>query len=548
MDDPVRRAFRFAVGAVVTLAIALRFARLWWGLDEDLWFFDETMWSLRLQAFRQLRWRSFDTTGLGYPTLYQIVGGLGAWAIGLAGWTLQGATAVGWMRTLAATASVLAVLVTMRLGVAMYGRWAGIAAGALLAAAPLEVMQVHYASVEPFLVLATTLVMAASWWLVRRGTLAAAALAGVATGLAIGSKYPGLAFGSAVAWAIGERWWRERALGAAARRAAGAGLAMIASFALACPSCFLHADLLMGFLDRHRMMAAFAAFQGACMVPDAGWWHRPWLYEIVASLPYGMGLPFALLGYAGIGVAVGHRTLADRMVLATLVPYFAYMGASDVVYPRYMLPLFPGLALLAAAALVRAVPPRAAAAVLAVVVAYGVALDVSQLRRFSWDQQAAVAEWLGDRAPLLAPEDRVVAVPAPEPPDPYYKLRRPIQAKGFRVATLGKAKLFDGRPAFFVMPHWLAMTVHRDRRDALLLHRLQQLEAGLAGYRPVLRVPIPPYLQRRFDEAWDPTFAIELWQGAIGFTVYARHDVLPDLQTAEELPPLPPRREAANPD
>jgi hypothetical protein len=105
---------------------------------------------------------------------------------------------------------------------------AGVAAGALQADAPLEVMQVHYASVEPLLVFSTTLVMASSWWLLRRGTLAAAALAGVATGLAAGSKYPGVAFGSAVAWAIVERWWQERSRppAAAPRRTAVAGLAM----------------------------------------------------------------------------------------------------------------------------------------------------------------------------------------------------------------------------------------------------------------------------------------------------------------------------------
>jgi hypothetical protein len=220
------------------------------------------------------------------------------------------------------------------------------------------------------------------------------------------------------------------------------------------------------------------------------------------------------------------------------------MGGSSVVYPRYMLPLFPGLSLLAAAAVTRAARPRAAAVVVAAVVAYGLALSVSQLGRFSWNQQAAVADWLGDRAAVLAPEDRGVAVPALEPPDPYFKLRKPLEAKGFRVATVGKARLFDGRPAFFVMPDWLSMTTHRDRRDVLLVARLRLLENGVAGYRPVLRVPIPPYLQRPWDEAWDPTFAIELWQGAIGFTVYARNDVLPDSTVTEALPPLPPRREA----
>jgi len=525
------------VTLVIALAIALRFARLRWGLDEGLWFADETMWAVHLRAFDRLTWKSFDTTALLYPTLYRLVGGLGAWLVELLGWSIQGATAIAWMRAVAATASVLAVLVTVRLGTAMYGPWTGVVAGALLAVAPLEVMQVHYASVEPMLVLSTTFVAASSWWLMRRGTLGAAALAGASAGLASASKYTGVAFISAVGWAIVERWWRDRSVAAAARLAAAAGLALVASVALACPSCFLHPHALALMLDRHRMMAAFAGFAGACLVPQAGWWHTPWLYEIVASLPYGMGLAFAVLGFAGVVAALWYRAPADRLLLATLVPYFAYMGASSVVYPRYMLPLFPGLALLGAAALARTTRPWLGAVVAGLAVAYGLALSVSQLDRFSWHQQAAVADWLGDRLPSLPPQDRRVEIPAFEPSDPYYRLRRPIEAKGDQAETSQRAPWFSKRPSLFVMPDWLAMTILRDRRDFLLQARVKALQAGLAGYRPVLRIPAPGYLQRSWDESWDPTFAVELWQGALGFTVYARNDVLPDLRTTEVLDP-----------
>jgi len=540
----MRRVWGVAMALVIALAIGLRFFRLHWGLADELYFADETVWMIRLRAFDHLSLKSFDTTQLGYPTLYPIVGGIGSWLLGLAGWETRGAMGVGWMRIVAATSSVLAVLVTMRLGVAMYGPWVGIVAAALLAAAPLEVMQVHYASVEPMLVLFTTVAMATSWRLAHRGTLGAAALAGTAAGLATGSKYPGLAFFSAAVWAIGEHWWRHRSFGTAVRLAAVAALAMVVSFVLACPSCVLHFEVLGQMLNRHRMMAAFAAFQGACLVPEAGWWHRPWVYEIVAGLPYGMGLPFALLGFAGVLVALWRRAPADRLLLATLIPYFAYMGSSSVVYPRYMLPLFPALALLGAAALPHTARPRLATALAGVVLAYTLTLTATQLGRFSWNQQAAVADWLGDRLPLLPPDDRSVAIPAAEAPDPYFKLRTPIEAKGFKIDLLAKdVKVFAGRPTFVVLPEWFAMVSLRDRRDFLLTARLKQVLNEVVGYRAVLRVPIPPYLQHRWDESWDPTFAVELWQGAIGFTVYARKDVLPE-QKVEVLPPLPSRRSA----
>jgi 4-amino-4-deoxy-L-arabinose transferase-like glycosyltransferase len=530
-----------ALALVTALAVALRFGRLYWGLDRDLWFADETMWILRMRPFDELSWKSFDTLKFTYPTLYQFTGGLVAHALG---WAPRGAEAIAWMRTVAATASVLAVVVTALLGAATYGPWVGVVAAAFLAVAPFDAMQVHYANVEPFLVLCTTLVMAASWRLARRGTLSDAFVAGVTVGLATASKYPGLALASVVLWAIAELAWRERSARAAFRRGAVAAIGAVLAFALACPPCVVHADLLAHELYFLRQLAAFAGYEAACLVPQLGWWHRPWLYEIVASLPYGLGLPLAVLAMAGVVLALRRWTQADRLLLATLVPYFAYMGASSVVYPRYMLPLFPGLALVAAAALGHTARRRVATVLAVAGVAYGLALTTSQLRRFSWDQQSAVADWLGDHASALAPSDLDVSIPGSQPADPYFRLRAPLLAKGFRVGLEHDRVWLMTRPAFFVLPEWQSMSILRDRRDFLRMARMTQIQNGGAGYRPVMRVPIPGYLQGAWDARWDPTFAVELWQGSIGFTVYARKDVLPELQTVDVLESLP----AARPD
>jgi hypothetical protein len=266
------------------------------------------------------------------------------------------------------------------------------------------------------------------------------------------------------------------------------------------------------------------------------------VYEIIADLPYGLGLPLAVLATIGVVAALWRHALADRLLLAALVPYFVYMGASSVVYSRYMLPLFPGLALAAAALLAETNRRRLATIVAALVVAYGFALTTSQLRRFSWDQQAAVADWLGDRASTLAPKDLEVAIPGFQAADPYFRLRDPLVAKGYRVTLERDRVWLMTRPPFFILPEWQAMAIQRDRRDFLRMARMTQIQRGGAGYRPVLHVPIPGYLQREWDTRWDPTFAIELWQGSIGFTVYARSDVLPELQTVELLDALPAAR------
>jgi hypothetical protein len=174
------------------------------------------------------------------------------------------------------------------------------------------------------------------------------------------------------------------------------------------------------------------------------------------------------------------------------------------------------------------------------VVAYGLALTASQLRRFSWDQQAAVAEWLDTHARA---EDREVSIPGALVTDPYFHVRDFLVPKGFKVTVERNRAWLLTRPPFFVLPEWQAMAIMRDGRDFLRMARMTQIQRGGAGYRPVLRVPIPGYLQRGWDERWDPTFAVEVWQGSIGFTVYARQDVLPELTTTDVLdafPPAPP--------
>jgi hypothetical protein len=269
--------------------------------------------------------------------------------------------------------------------------------------------------------------------------------------------------------------------------------------------------------------------------PSVGWWGRRWLHQVVAVLPYGLGLPVALLALAGVVVAVRRRTPADRLLLVAVVPYYAYMGSFVTAYPRYMLPIFPGLALLAAAGLGRLARPAVAALVATLVIAYGVALSGSQVARFSWDQQAAVGDWLGSHAKLVPLADHRVAITSNMEIDPYYRLREHIAPRGYAVIVQHPGHWLEGRPGFFVLPEWQSIAIRRDRRDPALVAALDALEGGRSGYQPVLRIPIPPYLQRPLDERLDPAFAVDLWQGAIGFTVYARDDLAVQL-TAPEPP------------
>jgi 4-amino-4-deoxy-L-arabinose transferase-like glycosyltransferase len=531
-----RRATRLILVVVLAGAAGLRFLNLYWGLADGIWFLDEQlMWGPRMAAFRSLGWTSFGCPDFTYPTLYGYLGGLSAWMVSGFGWPVlrSAPDMLAWLRTVSALAGCCTVVVIARTGTSMYGSRVGVAAAAFIAVAPLEVMQTHYASVDPLLVLLTTVVLAASWRIVERGTAGAAALAGLALGLAAATKYTGVLVGTAIAWAVGERAWRDRSVRTFVVLGAVALVAFAVSFVAACPPCLIHLDAVLAILSFFRTYGTSCIASNNCVTPNIGWWGHRWLEYIVAILPYGLGLPLALLAFAGVGVAVARRTVADRIVLAMLLPYFIYTGYFSVAFPRYTLPLFPALALLAAAALGRVGRARMMAVVAGIVVAYGAALSASQVGRYTWQQQEEVAAWLDGQRTRLRPSEQHVAIPGYTQTDFSFRLRGPMRAHGFAVTVQRPGQWLDGNPAFFVLPEWQRIAIRRDRGDVRLMRALDSLESGASGYSPVLRIPVPPYLQKPLDERLDPAFAIDLWQGALGFTVYARADVVPRLGLAK---------------
>jgi len=251
------------------------------------------------------------------------------------------------------------------------------------------------------------------------------------------------------------------------------------------------------------------------LTPSLGWYGKPYFYQLFASLPYALGWPLYALALAGIVVAARRRELADRIVLSAILPYFAFMGSQQVVFPRYLLPLFPGLIVLAGRALLAADRwHRVRGALFATVWIYSMVLTATQVARFSRGQQAAVAQRIAQR------NLGKVRVAVPDFPLDYFALARPFaQAKLVQVPVTD-GHWFDQRAEFFVLPEWYAIAIRRDRPDGPAARDLQRLESGRAGYRFVARWR-SSYLQRDLYTHLDPAFAGDLWQGEIGFDVYA---------------------------
>jgi hypothetical protein len=88
----------------------------------------------------------------------------------------------------------------------------------------------------------------------------------------------------------------------------------------------------------------------------------PYVYQIVQSAVWGMGLPLGIFAWGGAALFVygywRHRGWRGAFALSWALIYFILIGAQDVKYPRYLLPLLPMLYLMAARALLTTRLPR----------------------------------------------------------------------------------------------------------------------------------------------------------------------------------------------
>ena len=78
----------------------------------------------------------------------------------------------------------------------------------------------------------------------------------------------------------------------------------------------------------------------------------PYLYHVKQLTVWGAGLPAGILLWAGLGfsvvAAVWKRSRAHALMLSWVVPYFLLTGSFEVKFLRYLLPITPFLAIMAA--------------------------------------------------------------------------------------------------------------------------------------------------------------------------------------------------------
>jgi hypothetical protein len=488
---------------------------------------DEWVWWRRGSAFVPLSCSSFDAIGLPqfpYPTLYgYVTGALTALATALGAMhpptqvLLPDLAVVGIARGVAAAAGVASAVATAVLGARLSSRAVGLAAAALLAVAPLDAWQVHYASVDPLLSLLSVAVCLPCLAWLRRGGWRPAFAAGALAGLAFATKYTGVLALAPVGYAVLERAWQERSLRTALQGLVAAGAGFALAFAAACPPCVYDAPAMLGAMRWvNYVVWSTDTFPGARLAPSVGWYARPYLYQLVAALPYGLGWPLYALALAGVGLALWRRDAADRLLLAALLPGFLVIGAAPLAFARYLLPLFPALALLAARAALALRWPRARVALLGATWLYSFLLSFSQIAGFSLDQQREVAGWIASRARDVRTPPRV-AIPVEM--IGYDALAPFLEARGLEVVRVRQGRWWWKGPDYFVLPERLAALYLRSDPESAIAQEVLRLRAGETGYRAVASFP-DRYPQRTLYAWLDPGLHPAL--GAYGYTVYQR--------------------------
>lgn len=301
-----------ALAAVVALAAALRLPGLHYGLPYPLLNPDEG--SIVPRAWEMTHGGGLDPGWYDYPSLLlELLAPLQA---------LADAPSYLSARYVAVLIGLAGVVAAWWLGRRAYGGSAGFVAAAVVAVSTTHVAYSHVAVTDVLLTLGVTCTLA----LLASGRLE---WAGAVAGLAVSAKYPGV-FLAAPLLVVGWGRWR--------RLAASAGLA-VAAFALTSPFVVVHPGRAWDDLSRVQGLArqGWLGFEG-----DGGAF-----VAFTARLWESVG-PVLVIALVGLVAALFRRSRADLALASFGLVYFADLLTLDAHFDRYVLPLVPVVAVLAA--------------------------------------------------------------------------------------------------------------------------------------------------------------------------------------------------------
>jgi hypothetical protein len=296
---------------IVALAASLRLVGLRYGLPEPLLNPDEA--NIVPRAWELVHGGGLDPGWYDYPSLMMLV--LGPTQL------LAADPSFGAARVAALLIGLLGVLAAWWLGRIAYGAWAAVVGAAAVAVATTHVAYSRMAVTDVLLTLLVTVTLA----LLISGRIE---WAGVALGLAVSAKYPGVALLVPLAVAS----W-----GSLRRGAYALGLAA-ASFGLTSPFVLIHAGRAWDDISRVQELArlGWLGFEDDPATPVA----------FLERLWDGVG-PFLLIALVALVAALRRRDRADVVLLSFIAAYWAQLMPIEAHFDRYVLPLLPVLAVMA---------------------------------------------------------------------------------------------------------------------------------------------------------------------------------------------------------
>ncbi|MDA0179184.1 glycosyltransferase family 39 protein [Solirubrobacter phytolaccae] len=233
------------------------------------------------------------------------------------------------------------VAATYFAGKAWFGRKAGLIAAAVIAVTFLPVFYSRLALNDGPGMLPCALALWACAVVLRTGSTKALLAGGAAVGLAASFKYSD---GAVVIALVIAAFLSPLSIKDALKGLVFAGLIAIAAVIVTNPYLFADWDTFINDLDRQRKFAGGAALLGQ---PERnGWWYY------LTSSTWALGWFPSVFAVLGGALLIAKRRYKEAAVLGGLIfLYWLYMGSQSRFYARWMLPLYPALAVLVGYAL-----------------------------------------------------------------------------------------------------------------------------------------------------------------------------------------------------
>lgn len=399
----------------------------------------------------------------------------------------------------AAIGSVFLTYVYARRGYA--SREAGLLAAAILATAYVHVRDSRFATVDAGMTFFVCLTLVLSLRAAERQRARDFVLAGIAGGLATAAKYnAGVVCLTILAAALLKSTNGDRAVSIRRRlvdkdfyvNLTAAAAVMVAVFFLTSPYTFLNWSTTAYELSEIRRVLYEGSGERAIWV------------HLRETFPVGLGWPVFIASIVGLGRALIQTKHADIIMLAFLVPSLWSASTVRWVFPRYLVPLAPWFAVLAAVVLssmlARLPRGRALATAIACLLLCGpgvyrsVAFDRVAARK---DTRVLASEWVEQRLP---PRSKIAVCRGYGAPLLNTDRRRPPVFEPVPIACTPEAIQRD-HGASYLITHEHPMLEHFSPDITELRAVLEGNDGEPLGTQIALIRPFRlPYIERRVRE------------------------------------------------